>query len=71
MKAGDLRERSTGDLVELRTQLKKDYFGYRMKNFTNQLDDTSLIKKTKKDIARLELILQERSGSEAKEGEQS
>lgn len=65
MKAKDLRERSTQDLVELKSQLKKDCFGYRMKNYTNQLDDTSLVKKAKKDIARIELILHERTLKEA------
>ncbi len=61
MKAKDLRERSTEDLVELKSMIKKDLFSYRMKNFTNQLDDTSLINKSKKDISRIELILHERT----------
>ena len=60
MKAKDLRERSTDDLVELKSMMKKDLFSYRMKNFTNQLDDTSLINKTRKDLSRVELILHER-----------
>lgn len=63
MKAKDLRERSSEDLLELRDQLKKDRFGYRMKNYTSQLDDTSLISKTRKDIARIELILSERGAA--------
>lgn len=60
MKAKDLRERSSEDLVELKGSLQKDLFSYRMKNFTGQLDDTSLMNKTKKDVARIELILHER-----------
>jgi len=60
MKAKDLRERETADLVELKTQLSKDLFSYRMKNFTDQLDDTSLIRKSRRDLARIELILAER-----------
>ena len=60
MKAKDLRERTTEDLVELRSMIKKDLFSYRMKNFTNQLDDSSLINKSRKDISRIELILHER-----------
>ena len=46
MKAKDLRERPTDDLVELESTMTKDLFSYRMKNFTSQLDDTSLIGKT-------------------------
>ena len=61
MKSTDLRERSTEDLVELKATLKKDLFSYRMKNYTNQLDDTSLLRKTRKDLARIEQILHERT----------
>jgi len=60
MKAKDLRERATGDLEELKSQLSKDLFSHKMKNFTDQLDDTSLIGKSRRDLARIELILAER-----------
>jgi len=60
MKAKDLRERTTDDLGELRAQLEKDLFSYRMKNHTGQLEDTSLLMKTRRDIARITLILGER-----------
>jgi large subunit ribosomal protein L29 len=70
MKAKDLRERSTEDLVELKGSMQKDLFSYRMKNFTGQLDDTSLVNKTKKDVARIELILHERTLS-SKDGGKS
>jgi large subunit ribosomal protein L29 len=69
MKAKDLRERPTGELTELKSSLTRDLFGYRMKNAVGQLDDSSLLGKTKKDIARIELILGERSQSA--EGEQA
>jgi large subunit ribosomal protein L29 len=65
MKAQDLRDRSTEDLLELRAILKKDLFGYRMRNHTNQLDDTSLLGKTRRDIARIEGILHQRALSVA------
>jgi large subunit ribosomal protein L29 len=61
MKAKDLRERSTEDLAELKTTIEKDLFSHRMKNATDQLGDTSLLGKARKDIARVELILHERS----------
>jgi large subunit ribosomal protein L29 len=66
MKAKDLRERSTEDLAELRATISKDLFSHKMKNFTGQLDDTSLINKTRKDIARIELLLGERAAKGAK-----
>jgi large subunit ribosomal protein L29 len=65
MKSKDLRERSSADLTQLREMMKKDLFSYRMKNLTNQLDDTSLLRKTRRDIARIELILNERAVGEA------
>ena len=68
MKAKDLRERETGDLINLRDQLRRDVFSYRMKNFTSQLSDTSLISKNRRDIARIESIL---SARKAQEGSQS
>jgi large subunit ribosomal protein L29 len=70
MKAKDLRERSTEDLVELKSMMKKDLFSYRMKNHVGQLDDTSLLNKARKDIARVELILHERVRGAA-EGDES
>jgi len=66
MKAKDLRERSTEDLADLKATMSKDLFSHKMKNFTGQLDDTSLINKTRKDIARIELLLSERASKGAK-----
>ena len=65
MKAKDLRERSTEDLAELKTSIEKDLFSHRMKNATDQLGDTSLLGKARKDIARVELILHERASASA------
>ena len=70
MKAKDLRERSTEDLLELKGSIEKDLFSYRMKNYTGQLDDTSLLSKTRKDVARIELILHERALAAGQKGAQ-
>lgn len=68
MKAKDLRERSTEDLATLKVSMQKDLFSYRMKNFTDQLEDSSLLGKARRDVARIETILRER---EANKGAQS
>ena len=60
MKAKDLRERSVEDLKELDKTLPKDLFGAKMKNFTNQLDDTSSLGKSRKDIARVKTLLRQK-----------
>jgi large subunit ribosomal protein L29 len=65
MEAKDLRERTTQDLDELRTSLRKELFGNRMKNHTGQLENTSSLGRTRKDIARIEQILQERARTAA------
>ena len=68
MKAKDLRARSTEDLLELKASMKKELFSNRMKNFTNQLDDTSQIQKARRDLARIEGILKERTNPSASAG---
>lgn len=68
MKYSDLNEKSSGDLAELKSSLTKDLFSYRMKNSTGQLEDSSLLSKTKKDLARIEQILTERSRAPVGEG---
>ncbi len=60
MKAKDLRDRGTDDLLDLEKRLGTDLFQYRFKNNTNRLDDTSLIRKTRQDIARVRSVLVER-----------
>lgn len=62
MRAKDLRERATEDLVELRKVTAREMFQNRMKNHTGGLDDNSLLKKGRRDIARIETILRERAG---------
>ena len=61
MKAKDLRERSLEDLKELEKSLSGDTFQNRFKNFTNRLDDTSQINKTRRDLARVKTLVKQMS----------
>ncbi|MGA7122478.1 MAG: 50S ribosomal protein L29 [Polyangiaceae bacterium] len=75
MKATDLREKSVEDLRELQKTLAHDVFESRLKNFTNRLDDTSSIRKTRRDLARVITLLRERelsvaTGNERNEAKQ-
>jgi large subunit ribosomal protein L29 len=63
MKAADLREKSMDDLRELQKTLARDVFQNRLKNFTNRLDDTSSMRKTRRDLARVVTLLHEREPS--------
>lgn len=60
LNASDLRERETDDLLELQKTLRRELFGYRMRNHTGQLDDTSLMSKARRDLARIATVLRER-----------
>jgi large subunit ribosomal protein L29 len=63
MKAADLREKGADDLRELHKTLTRDVFENRLKNFTNRLDDTSAIRKTRRDLARVNTLLREREAA--------
>jgi large subunit ribosomal protein L29 len=65
MKAKDLRERTTEHLRELEKTLAGEVFQSRFKNYTNRLNDTSSIRKARRDLARVKTILTEREQSEA------
>ena len=57
MKAKDLHERTVEDLKELQKTLSKDLFDARFKNFTNRLDDTALLRRNRREIARIKTVL--------------
>ncbi|MEZ4312599.1 MAG: 50S ribosomal protein L29 [Polyangiaceae bacterium] len=61
MKAKELRERTDEHLRELEKSLAKDAFDARFKNFTNRLNDTALIRRTRRDLARVKTILTQRA----------
>jgi len=61
MKAKDMREKSVEDLAELEKSLVHEAFQARFKNFTARLDDTSSLKKARRDIARVKTLLTERA----------
>ncbi len=68
MKAKDMREKPAQDLRELEKSLVADAFQARLKNFTNRLDDTSQLRKLRKDIARVKTILAELARKGGAEG---
>jgi large subunit ribosomal protein L29 len=63
MKASDLRQKAADDLVDLQKSLVRDVFQNRLKNFTNRLDDTSAIRKTRRELARVLTLLRERDAN--------
>lgn len=67
MKAKDLRDRTTDHLNELEKSLAAEVFQARFKNFTNRLNDTASIRKTKRDLARVKTELTRRANAPAQE----
>jgi large subunit ribosomal protein L29 len=67
MKAKDMREKSSADLLELEKSLTRDAFQARFKNFTNRLDDTSSLKKARREVARVKTLLTERARAKTAE----
>ena len=61
MKAKDMREKSLEDLREMEKSLAQEAFQAKLKNFTNRLDDTSTMRKTKRDLARVVTVLREQA----------
>ena len=60
MKAQELKDKSTGELAELETELRDELFRLRMKHFTGQLQRVSDLKEKRRDIARVKTILREK-----------
>ena len=57
MKPSELIEKSVEELSTLEKDLRRQLFDNRFKNFTNRLDDTSLLRKTRRDVARVKTLL--------------
>ena len=61
MKADELRGKTTEELEGELQSLKENLFNQRFRNVLGQQEDTTLIGKIRKDIARVKTILQGRS----------
>ena len=57
----DLKAKSVSELNEELVAAKKELFNLRFQNATNQLDNTSRIKEVRKNIARIQTVITEKS----------
>ena len=57
----DLRNKSVAELNEELVAAKKELFNLRFQNATNQLDNTSRIKEVRRNIARIQTVITEKS----------
>ena len=62
MKPSELRAKSGDELNKELHELLRAQFGLRMQHATQQLGNTSQIKKVRRDIARVRTVLKEKAG---------
>jgi large subunit ribosomal protein L29 len=60
VRAADLRGNDPAELRSTVRKLEEDLFKHRLKKNTNQLENTMLIRNTRRDIARVNTVLAER-----------
>ena len=61
MKVKDIRDMSAGELNQKLASLKEELFNLRFQNATNQLDNTARIKEVRKNIARIQTVITQKS----------
>ena len=61
VRAKDLRGNDPAELRSTVRKLEEDLFKHRLKKNTNQLENTMLIRNTRRDIARVNTVLAERT----------
>jgi large subunit ribosomal protein L29 len=60
MTAVEVRTRSDDELKQTLNDLKDELFGLKFQQILGQLEDTTVLKKTRKDIARIKTVLREK-----------
>ena len=63
MKASELRGKNVTELEQELAQLLRAQFGLRMQKATQQLSNTSQLRKVRKDIARVRTVMAEQSAA--------
>lgn len=61
LEAKDLRGNDPEELKRTLRKLEEDLFKHKLKKTTSQLENTMLIRSTRRDIARVQTVLAERS----------
>ena len=63
MKANELRAKSGDELQKELSELLKAQFGLRMQHATQQLTNTSQIRKVRRDIARVRTVIKQQKAA--------
>ena len=65
MKAAELRELSSEELVAKSDELRSELFAARVKHETGQLEDTAKLRTLRRNVARVETVMREKQGAQA------
>jgi large subunit ribosomal protein L29 len=60
VKASELRELSTEELVQKSRETRDELFSARVRHATGQLENTAKLRSLRRDIARVEAVLREK-----------
>jgi len=63
MKAGEMRDLSTEELIAKKRELRGELFNSKIKKSTGQLENTAKLGTLRKEIARTETLLREKRGA--------
>ncbi|BBG29108.1 MULTISPECIES: 50S ribosomal protein L29 [Zymobacter] len=63
MKAQELRDKSVNELKAQLLELLREQFNLRMQKATGQLSQAHLLKQTRRDIARVKTVINEKAGN--------
>jgi len=61
MEAKELREMSADDLIQKRVSLREEIGSLKLKRATGRLENPMKLKETKRDLARVETVLRQKT----------
>ncbi len=67
----NIRESSNDELKERVKRLEEELFQHRLKRYTNQLENTNVIKSTRREIARAKSVLSARAAGVEQQAQKS
>lgn len=63
MKASELKDKSAAELQEALLEQLQDQFKLKMQAATGQLNQTHLLRQSRRDIARIKTVLKQKAGA--------
>jgi large subunit ribosomal protein L29 len=63
MKASEIRDLSSDELEAKSRELRGELFNVKVKRATGQLENTAMVLRLRRDIARVETVLREKRGA--------